>query len=126
MICFFKIVPVSALRFFKSHSKILCYYYYDDDDDVTIQPLSLQCSYGYKDFFLMRCSLTNTWFVCVQANQSIYFTVFVSPNLPVHVTNIARVDQVYEKHAGTTDILMVSIISYLIDLFQITSYRWLQ
>ena len=35
-----------------------------------------------------------------KASQSIFFTIFASPNLPIHVTSLERADDLYQKHAG--------------------------
>ena len=35
-----------------------------------------------------------------KASQSIFFTVFASPNVPIHVTSLERADELYQQHAG--------------------------
>ncbi|XP_028391167.1 nitric oxide-associated protein 1-like [Dendronephthya gigantea] len=35
-----------------------------------------------------------------KASQSIFFTIFASPNLPIHVTSLESADGVYSEHAG--------------------------
>lgn len=35
-----------------------------------------------------------------KASQSVFFTVFASPNLPIHVTSLERADVIYGEHAG--------------------------
>jgi len=41
------------------------------------------------------------WDTIPKANESVFFTVVASPNLPIHICSEERADEVYSKHAGT-------------------------